>query len=116
VTTPLPMQVDGPSLTDAQRSGVPSEVLQYIQHIEQQVQQTKMASEQAAQMAVAAAQAVQAAQAAASSTPPLASDSGGLPKPDTFNGSMGRDGLDVETWLFQVRSYLVATRKPESIG
>ena len=112
---PTPMPVDGPTLTEAQRSGAANEVLSYIQHLEQQLQQTKLTSEQAAQMAVAAAQAVQAAQQAASGSPPANSDSGGgLPKPDTFNGAMGKGSIDVETWLFQVRNYLAASRKPES--
>ena len=111
---PTPMPVDGATLSDAQRSGASSEVLSYIQHLEQQLQQTKLTSEQAAQMAAAAAQAVHAAQAA-NGNPPANSDSGGgLPKPDTFNGAMGRGGIDVETWLFQVHNYLVASRKPEA--
>ena len=109
-----PMSVDGPTLTDAQRNEATSEVLQYIQQLEQRLQQTKLASEQAVQMAVAAAQAVQAAQAA-NGTPPATGDSGGgLPKPDTFSGALGRGGVDVDTWVFQVKNYLVATHKPES--
>lgn len=54
-------------------------------------------------MAAAAAQAVQAAQAASGSPPRHGDTDGGLPKPDTFNGALGRDAVDVDTWLFQER-------------
>ena len=86
--------------------------MRYILHIEAQLKQTQLTSQQAAQMAAAAAQAVQAAQAARTTAGD--SSGGGLPKPDTFHGALGKGGIDVDTWLFQVRNYLAASRKPES--